>query len=141
MNEYSVKVRFSSGESISFLTTIKEDDPFPELIKNEYLYFDYTLYSDLFWELVATRSSDWAGTAISSRYKDIVNFLVFKSHTQAEGFLGLTVDEAQDKALNSDMSFRRIMEDGQELQHDHNVMEKRVSVYVNNGIVYKAEFF
>jgi len=136
--EYLVKTRYDTGESITFITGLRdEDDLFPGLTDNEYLYFDYEKNWQLFHNLPK------GGRAEHIYYTDaeIVNFVVYKRRPQSPEYVGLTVEEAQARALDKNLSFRTVMENGVEVSHDANINLSRVNVYVNNNIVYRAEIF
>lgn len=144
--QYLVKARFNNGESITFVSRdITEDDPFPDLAKNEYLYFDGELHENLFKELYYDIYNGttilWVERALNYNSAHLVNFIVYARRPQAPEYVGLSAQEAATKALEADMSFRTVMENGVEITHEHDVSDKRVNVYLNNNQVYRAEIF
>lgn len=137
---YVVKVRFSSGEGITFVSNL--ETKFSLLEDNEHLTFDWedeknhALLKDL-----SSMSQPWAYDAIYRYGKEVVNFFLFPRREQLLRYVGLSREQASDLALSENLSFRAIMINGVEMEREQTVSQNRVNVYLNNNIVYRAEIF
>lgn len=140
---YKVKVRFPDGESITFISVnLGDNNPFPDLEINEYLYFDWALHSSLLRELYNTGGYefDWLRKAFDTLDPPIC-FLVYPLRLSDPSYVGLSREDASALAMNNNVSFRVVMENGIEQAHAYDVSTSRVNVYLNENIVYKAEIF
>lgn len=143
MPTYKVKAYLKTGESISFISKnlSDEDNPLPDLKKNQYLYFNYQDHDSIFWLLPNVR--EWYFTALEeAREQDfIINFTVHQRYKIDTAFIGLTREEGQELALGRDMSFRVVFDNGIADDWDGGYTETRVNLYLNQNIIYHAELY
>lgn len=143
MPTYKVKAYLTTGESISFISRNldQEDNPLPDLKKNEYLYFNYKDHKEILQLLIDHRK--WHMPSIEDAWEQelIVNFTVHHRYKIDQAFIGLTRDEGQTLAIGRGVSFRVVFDNGIADDWDGGYDESRVNVYLDQNIIYNAELY
>jgi hypothetical protein len=139
MRQSFFTVVFDTGESFTFIKDV--EDEFPMHLE------DHTPFGDpyaagIIGALVS--SDDWFSYAWSKAHTDNLVAISIRGkpkHADAPTYVGLSRTAANELAMSEDLSFRVIWEDGVEHLDSDELNLQRVSVYVLDDRVIRAEYY
>lgn len=137
MSQRFVKILFDSGEEITFLEPATGEFP-----SGEYKAWKYPTEMRAWFDDVD--KSQWYADAVEKAQADGKQVLSIKwwpKQAEAPSYVGLTRDQAHDRAIEQGVNFRVVWDDHVEHLDTDDANRQRVSVYVLDDRVIRAEYY